>query len=205
MVEQPSKDVIFQVTRQASSSNGDHHQVSEVLGKRKRQLYVPSSKPDVTASSCLPHHFLEGSSCYLSKEPPTMTLCDSTKVTSSLAAPPNFRSKRACHAMAQPNHLSSAAAAPPAGADITDCPLSEMPAEAALGHPEESSSCLFGPGSSDEKLIRALKSYTQSIHVIGVSSRKLRSLKFRLRRREIKMMQSGTPFNTRETAKNTNR
>jgi hypothetical protein len=33
-----------------------------------------------------------------------------------------------------------------------------MPAEAAFGHPEESASYIFGPGSSDEKLIRALKS-----------------------------------------------
>ena len=133
-----------------------------------------------------------------------MTLCDSTKVTSSLA-PPNFKSKRACHFMAQPLHLSSAAAPQPAGADINDCPLSEMPAEAAFGHTEDGSSSVFGPGSSDEKLIRALKNSKQSTHVIGVSTRKLRSLKFRLRRREIKMMQSGTPFNTREVVKNTNR
>ena len=38
-----------------------------------------------------------------------------------------------------------------------------------------------------------------------MSSRKLKSLSFRLKRRELKMRHSGTPFNKREGQKNSNR
>lgn len=41
--------------------------------------------------------------------------------------------------------------------------------------------------------------------VVGVSTRKLKSLNFRLKRRDLKMRQLGTPFNKRESLKNTNR
>ena len=41
--------------------------------------------------------------------------------------------------------------------------------------------------------------------ILGISNRKLKSLKFRLRRRELKMVQCGTPFNRRDVQKNSNR
>jgi hypothetical protein len=56
----------------------------------------------------------------------------------------------------------------------------------------------------DEALISAIKTSCQTT-ILGVSARKLKSLKFRVRRRDLKVRQSGTPFNVRESLKNTNR
>lgn len=79
-------------------------------------------------------------------------------------------------------------------------------------------SCVGHQVSADNALMAALKSnqfLSQPAHsqsqagaaqlVLGLTSRKFKSLKFRLRRREIKMVQSGTPFNKRDCLKNTNR
>lgn len=61
------------------------------------------------------------------------------------------------------------------------------------------------PMLADDQLLKALKKSPQAPVVVGVSSRKLKSLKFRLRRRDLKMRQLGSPFNKRESLKNTNR
>ena len=78
-------------------------------------------------------------------------------------------------------------------------------AESALGQPDGRSS-LVGPSNMpDEIMIEALKSTTSTPLILGVTPRKLKSLKFRLRRRELKIVQSGTPFFKRDSQKNTNR
>ena len=45
----------------------------------------------------------------------------------------------------------------------------------------------------------------QNKYLIGVAPRKLKSLMFRVKRRALKMQQSGTPFNRRDNLKNSNR
>ena len=54
-------------------------------------------------------------------------------------------------------------------------------------------------------MMDALKSMSQTPLILGVTPRKLKSLKFRLKRRELKIVQSGTPFYRRDCQKNTNR
>ena len=82
--------------------------------------------------------------------------------------------------------------------------LSEsMMTNSALGQPDEIQ--IVGPSSADDAMILALKNSTRTPHILGVSTRKLKSLKFRLRRRDLKIVQSGTPFNKRDCLKNTNR
>ena len=54
---------------------------------------------------------------------------------------------------------------------------------------------------NDEDMLDTLKSQTTTASpplILGISTRKLKSLKFRLRRRELKIEQSGTPFNRRD-------
>jgi len=63
----------------------------------------------------------------------------------------------------------------------------------------------MGLASVEDALIDALRSSSQTSHILGVSPRKLKSLKFRVRRRDLKMLQSGTPFNKRSCLKNMNR
>lgn len=78
-------------------------------------------------------------------------------------------------------------------------------AESALGQPDGISS-LVGPSNMpDDVMIEALKSTSWTPMILGVTPRKLKSLKFRLRRRELKIVQSGTPFFKRDSQKNTNR
>ena len=78
-------------------------------------------------------------------------------------------------------------------------------AESALGQPDGISS-LVGPSNMpDDVMIEALKSTSWTPMILGVTHRKLKSLKFRLRRRELKIVQSGTPFFKRDSQKNTNR
>ena len=84
--------------------------------------------------------------------------------------------------------------------------LSQLMAYSALGQPDGSNSSLVGPSDMpDDVMIDALKSMSQTPLILGVTPRKLKSLKFRLRRRELKIVQSGTPFYRRDCQKNTNR
>jgi len=58
---------------------------------------------------------------------------------------------------------------------------------------------------SEEQLLSALHDTDYPERVLGVSKRKLKSLRFRLRRRSLKIAQMGCPFNKRESFKNVNR
>ena len=88
--ESATKDAIFQVTRQSSSQQtGADLSGRGLLGKRNRaaKACAPRSSnkannPEAVLSQVA--NTFEGSSC--AKEPQSMTLCDSTKVTSAPAA-----------------------------------------------------------------------------------------------------------------------
>ena len=58
---------------------------------------------------------------------------------------------------------------------------------------------------SEEQLLSALRGSENPERVLGVSKRKLKSLRFRLRRRAIKTVQMGCPFNIRDSNKNAKR
>jgi hypothetical protein len=80
--------------------------------------------------------------------------------------------------------------------------LSDLIADSELVQQDESLRELV---LADERLILSLQSAPTTSLILGVSKRKLKSLEFRLRRREIKIGQNGTPFNKRAVIKNTNR
>ena len=122
----------------------------------------------------------------------TMTLgCESTKLTAYSLAEKRRR--------VMPSNTSTSVLR----GTGTEDHMSQPMANSALGQPDETQ--LVGPSSVDETMIHALKNPSQTPLIIGVSTRKLKSLKFRLRRRELKIVQSGTPFNKRDCLKNTNR
>ena len=54
-------------------------------------------------------------------------------------------------------------------------------------------------------MLNALRAAENPERALGVSKRKFKSLRFRLRRRAIKIAQIGCPFNKRESNKNANR
>ena len=123
-----------------------------------------------------------------------MTIFDSTKMTCSLA--PNLSTKR--------QRTSAHTFSIHAVRDAEDA-LIEHIGDSVLGNASEkgeSAKCMF---QSDELLLQTLKRAASSATILGVSKRKLKSLRFRLRRRSLKMSQLGTPFNKREIAKNSNR
>ena len=80
--------------------------------------------------------------------------------------------------------------------------LSEFNQDSELAQQDK---LVFEQVLADERLIKSLQDASTTDLILGVSKRKLKSLQFRLRRRDIKMSQNGTPFNRRATIKNTNR
>jgi hypothetical protein len=84
---------------------------------------------------------------------------------------------------------------------LEENPLSEVTAQTQSVNAD----LLYNPATADEALFKALENSPQTPHILGVSPRKLKSLNFRLRRRELKLRSSGTQFNKRDSLKNTNR
>ena len=206
-VHQPSHTAALLIsTRISTAKNNINSEFSKdttifldnsVLGKRKR-AHKACNKPSAAVTpSQTAHNNFEGSSCYVNnKEAQSMTLCDSTKVTASLLVVSSACKRR--RGTAEPPIPSSIIRG-----TVTEDHLSELMAHSAQGQPDDNS--IVGPVSADDAMILALKNAAQTPHILGVNSRKLKSLKFRLRRRELKIVQSGTPFNKRDCLKNTNR
>ncbi len=123
---------------------------------------------------------------------------ESTKLTSSFAI---------AAASKRPHYINTTGGTPFASAfrEVEDH-LSEMMAESAQGLLDH----LPAPGpmvgaSDDEIFIQALMQSDSNKYLLGVTPRKLKSLNFRAKRRHLKMLQSGTPFNRRDNLKNSNR
>ena len=169
---------------------------SSILGKRKRATEQRERNHQSRAQ--LQSHdknFEEGSSNNnLTKEVCTNSATvltfghESTKLTSSLAMASHFTGATKRQNVTSGLQLQSTAA--PGNSQVSatlrevEDHLSEMMAESAQGLPEQSAP---SPEHPDEVYIRALIQSGQTQHILGVSQRKLKSLRFRVKRRQIKI------------------
>lgn len=176
------------MTRTASKESKDC-----LLGKRKRagpQANCPLAAQAHDQNAVALHSLVFEQSSTCVKDVLTMTNFESTKLTKVSGS-----KRQRTTTVANFTSFAIKEAEDPSSIDLI--------AESAIGQPEETSAP--GPANPDEILMTALKNKAESVHLLGLPARKLKSLKFRLRRREIKVLLSGTPFNKRESLKNSNR